>query len=78
MEALTTVIRFELWLILGGLALVIAYKLLTGRINMTWLLDAVVAHWFGVEADTRCCTNFGWHKLFNVELIGHGFCIRST
>lgn len=40
MEALTQTIRFELWLILGGLAVVIAYKMLTGRINMAGLLDA--------------------------------------
>ena len=39
MEALTQTIRFELWLILCGLALVVVYKLLTGRINMTGLLD---------------------------------------
>ena len=39
METLTQIIRFELWLILGGLAVVIAYKLLNGGINMTGLLD---------------------------------------
>ncbi len=39
MEALTQTIRFELWLILGGPALVGAYKMLTGRIKMDGLLD---------------------------------------
>ena len=43
MEVLTQIIRFELWLILGGLALVVAYKLLTGGINMTGLLDDKVS-----------------------------------
>ena len=43
METLTTIIRFELWLILGGLAVVIAYKLMTGGINMAGLLDDKVS-----------------------------------
>jgi len=39
MEALTATIRFVIWLLLGGLALVVAYKMLSGRINMKGLLE---------------------------------------
>ncbi len=44
MEQLIPLIRFEVWLILGGLALVVAYKMLTGRINMQGLFDDKVTH----------------------------------
>ena len=39
METLTAVVRFEAWLLLGGLAFIVAYKMLTGGINMKGLLD---------------------------------------
>lgn len=39
MEQLIPIIRFEVWLLLGGLALIVAYKMLTGGINMEGLLD---------------------------------------
>jgi hypothetical protein len=32
-------IRFEVWLVLGGFALVVAYKMLIGKINFKGLLD---------------------------------------
>ena len=43
MQQLVPVIRFEIWLLLGGLALVVAYKMLTGAINMRGLLDDKVS-----------------------------------
>lgn len=43
MTELTQIIHFELWLLLGGLALVVGYQLLTGRINMQGLLDDKVS-----------------------------------
>ena len=39
MNLLIPLIRFELWLLIGGLALVVTYKMLTGGINMSGLLD---------------------------------------
>ena len=39
METLTAVVRFEVWFLLGSLALIVAYKMLTGGINMEGLLD---------------------------------------
>ena len=39
METLTAVVRFEIWFLLGNLALVVVYKMLTGGINMKGLLD---------------------------------------
>ena len=33
------VMRFEVWLLLGGLALIVAHKMLTGGINMAGLFD---------------------------------------
>ena len=39
MTELTPIIRFELWLILGGLALIVGYQMLTGKINTTGLFD---------------------------------------
>ena len=39
METIAQLIRFEMWFLLGGLAIVIAYKMLTGAINMRGLLD---------------------------------------
>ncbi len=39
MEQLVSIIRFEVWLILGSLALVVAYKMLSERINMRGLLE---------------------------------------
>ena len=39
MQQLVPIVRLELALILGGLALVVVYKMLTGRINMIGLLD---------------------------------------
>ena len=38
MEQLIPLIRFEVWLILGGLALIVGYQMLTGKINTTGLL----------------------------------------
>ncbi len=38
MQHLVPIVRLELALILGGLALIVAYKLLTGAINMRGLL----------------------------------------
>ena len=43
MEQLIPFIRLEVWLTLGGLALVVAYKMLTGPINMRGLLDDKVS-----------------------------------
>jgi hypothetical protein len=40
MASLATVIRFEVILILGALALIVFYQLVTGRINMRRLLFA--------------------------------------
>jgi len=40
MTSLVTVIRFEILLFLGALALIVFYQLLTGRINMRRLLFA--------------------------------------
>lgn len=39
MQHLIPIVRLELALILGGLALVVVYKMLTGTINMRGLLD---------------------------------------
>ena len=39
MQQLVPIVRLELSLILGLLALVVAYKILTGAINMRGLLD---------------------------------------
>lgn len=39
MQALAAVIRLGVWLLLGGLALIVAYKMLTGGINMAGLCD---------------------------------------
>ncbi len=39
MEQLVAFVRAEIWLLLGNLALVVAYKTLTGGINMAGLLD---------------------------------------
>lgn len=39
METLTAVVRFEVWFLLGSLALVVVFKMLTGGINMKGLLD---------------------------------------
>lgn len=39
MEQLIPFIRFEIWLILGGLALIVGYKLLTRGINTAGLLQ---------------------------------------
>ena len=38
MEQLISIIRFEVWLILGGLALIVGYQMLTGKINTEGLL----------------------------------------
>ena len=43
MNYLIPLIRFELWLLLGGLVIVVAYKMLTGGINMRGLLDDKVS-----------------------------------
>ena len=40
MSSLATVIRYEILLFLGALALIVSYQLLTGRINMHRLLFA--------------------------------------
>lgn len=34
MEQLITVLHYEIWLVLGGLALIVVYKMLTGGINI--------------------------------------------
>ena len=39
MEQLIPLIRLEVWLILGGLALIVGYRMLTGKINTTGLLQ---------------------------------------
>lgn len=39
MNALATLIRYEIWFLVIGLALVVAYQLLTGQINTKGLLD---------------------------------------
>lgn len=44
MQQLIPIVRLELTLILGGLALVVGYKMLTGRINMSGLLDDKKTH----------------------------------
>ncbi len=38
-EGRTALARFEIWLVLGGLALIGAFKMLTGGINMAGLRD---------------------------------------
>jgi hypothetical protein len=43
MQQLIPIVRLELTLILGLLALVVAYKMLTGAINMRGLLDDKVS-----------------------------------
>ncbi len=44
MQQLVPIVRLEFTLILGGLALVVGYKLLTGAINMRGLLDDKKTH----------------------------------
>ncbi len=44
MQHLVPIVRLELTLILGGLALVVVYKSLTGAINMRGLLDDKKTH----------------------------------
>ncbi len=39
MEALVKFAQFEIWFLLGGLALLVGYQMLTGKINMSGLLD---------------------------------------
>ena len=39
MEPLATVITFQMWFLLGALALIVGYKMLTGRINTSGLLE---------------------------------------
>ena len=39
MDQLIPVIRLEVWLLLAGLALVVVYQMLRGRINMKGLLE---------------------------------------
>ena len=39
METLVQFAQFEIWFLLGGLALLIGYQMLTGKINMQGLLD---------------------------------------
>ena len=39
MEQLVPIIRLEIWLILGGLALLVGYQMLTGKVNMSGLFD---------------------------------------
>ncbi len=39
MEALITIVRFEIWFFIGSLALLVGYQMLTGKINMSGLLD---------------------------------------
>ena len=39
MKALTALARFEIWLLLGGIALIGAFKILTGGLNMAGLSD---------------------------------------
>src|SRR5438128_2820705 len=38
MNTLTTVLYYEIWFLLFGLAVIVAYQLLTGKINMNGLL----------------------------------------
>ena len=38
MEALITILRFEIWFFIGSLVLLVVYKMLTGKINTTGLL----------------------------------------
>lgn len=49
MQHLVPIVRLELALILGGLALVIAYNMLTGGINLRGLLNDKVTHRLGPE-----------------------------
>lgn len=49
MQNLIPLVRLELTLILGGLALVVVYKLLTGAINMRGLLDDKKSHTLSPE-----------------------------
>jgi len=39
METIAIFVQLEIWLILGGLALIVGYQMLTGKINTTGLLD---------------------------------------
>ncbi|MCP4267210.1 MAG: hypothetical protein GY777_16845 [Candidatus Brocadiaceae bacterium] len=38
MELLQNIFLYEIWILLGGFAVVISYQMLTGRINMAGLL----------------------------------------
>ncbi len=39
MEQLAAFVEFEIWFLLGALALIVGYKMLTGRINTSGLLE---------------------------------------
>ncbi len=39
METLVRFAQFEIWFLLGGLALLVGYQMLTGKINMSGLFD---------------------------------------
>ena len=39
MDQLATFVELEVWFLLGGLALIVGYKMLTGRINTSGLLE---------------------------------------
>ncbi len=44
METLVKFAQFEIWFLLGGLALLVGYQMLTGKINMSGLFDDKLTH----------------------------------
>ena len=75
MEQLVPIIRFEVWLILGGLALVVAYKMLTGAINMRGLLDDKVTGGLSpgrVQLLVFTVTGAGYYLLLAMEQAASG------
>lgn len=70
METLAIFVQLEIWLILGGLALVVAYKMLTGRINMRGLLDDKAAGGLSpgrVQLLVLTLAGAGYYLLLTVE-----------
>ena len=39
MEQIAAFVEFEIWFLVGALALIVGYKMLTGRINTSGLLE---------------------------------------
>ncbi len=70
MQQLVPIVRLELSLILGLLALVVVYKLLTGAINMRGLLDDKKTHALSpgrVQLLISTVTGAGYYLLLAIE-----------